>query len=151
VLPLRLKKPFEVTRLHADELVGGKDGNRLFFMRQSVTGPNEIAAIDVADWQDTSPDLATAEEAKREAKAVTHMNDGALSDIDMQPLESFKFKGAKDALVQGFMIKPPGFDPSKKYPVKFLIVSQGFDLFTTLQRLKVPSKMLYFRTKITLS
>jgi dipeptidyl aminopeptidase/acylaminoacyl peptidase len=120
-------------------------------MRQSVTGPNEIAAIDVADWQDTSPDLATAEEAKREAKAVTHMNDGALSDIDMQPLESFKFKGAKDALVQGFMIKPPGFDPSKKYPVKFLIVSQGFDLFTTLQRLKVPSKMLYFRTKITLS
>ena len=26
-----------------------------------------------------------------------------------------------------------------------LDVSQGFDLFTTLQRLKVPSKMLYFR------
>ena len=39
----------------------------------------------------------------------------------MQPLEPFRFKGAEDASVQGFIVKPPGFDPSKKYPLKFLI------------------------------
>jgi dipeptidyl aminopeptidase/acylaminoacyl peptidase len=39
----------------------------------------------------------------------------------MQPLESFTFKGAINEEVQGFMIKPPGFDPNKKYPLKFLI------------------------------
>ena len=39
----------------------------------------------------------------------------------MQPLESFTFKGANDEEVQGFMVKPPGFDPNKKYPLKFLI------------------------------
>src|SRR5207344_2894182 len=44
-----------------------------------------------------------------------------LSQIDMQPLESFTFKGANDEEVQGFMVKPPGFDPKKKYPLKFLI------------------------------
>ncbi len=49
------------------------------------------------------------------------MNDALLSQIDMQPLESFTFKGANDEEVQGFMVKPPGFDPNKKYPLKFLI------------------------------
>ena len=49
------------------------------------------------------------------------MNDALLSQIDMQPLESFTFKGANNEEVQGFMVKPPGFDPNKKYPLKFLI------------------------------
>jgi dipeptidyl aminopeptidase/acylaminoacyl peptidase len=49
------------------------------------------------------------------------MNDALLSQIDMQPLESFTFKGASDEDVQGFMVKPPGFDPNKNYPLKFLI------------------------------
>ena len=52
---------------------------------------------------------------------VTHMNDALLSQIDMQPLESFRFKGANDEEVHGFIVKPPGFDPTKKYPLKFLI------------------------------
>ena len=41
------------------------------------------------------------------------MNDALLSQIDMQPLESFTFKGANDEEVQGFMVKPPGFDPTR--------------------------------------
>jgi dipeptidyl aminopeptidase/acylaminoacyl peptidase len=53
--------------------------------------------------------------------AVTHVNDALLAQMDMQPLESFTFKGANDEEVQGFMVKPPGFDPNKKYPLKFLI------------------------------
>jgi dipeptidyl aminopeptidase/acylaminoacyl peptidase len=52
---------------------------------------------------------------------ITHMNDALLSQIDMQPLESFTFKGANDEEVQSFMVRPPGFDPNKKYPLKFLI------------------------------
>src|SRR5437899_9826739 len=60
------------------------------------------------------------------------MNDDVLEKIDMQPLESFWFKtdGTRSDLgyldqsgqsVQGFMVKPPGFIPNKKYPLKFLI------------------------------
>ena len=41
--------------------------------------------------------------------------------IAMSPLESFWFTGAHGDKVQGFLVKPPNFDPSKKYPVKFLI------------------------------
>jgi dipeptidyl aminopeptidase/acylaminoacyl peptidase len=97
----------ELTRLHADDLTFGP-GNRLFFTRMSVSAPNEIYRLDIP-------------ESKGNAAAVTHMNDALLSNIDMQPLESFTFKGWNDEEVQGFMIKPPGFDPNKKYPVKFLI------------------------------
>lgn len=49
------------------------------------------------------------------------MNDALLSQIDMQALESFTFKGANNDEVQGFLIKLPGFDATKKYPLEFLI------------------------------
>ncbi|MGE5109311.1 MAG: prolyl oligopeptidase family serine peptidase [Acidobacteriaceae bacterium] len=52
---------------------------------------------------------------------LTHLNDGVLSQVSMQPVESFWFTGSEKAKVQGFLLKPPNFDASKKYPVKFLI------------------------------
>ena len=39
----------------------------------------------------------------------------------MPLLDSFVFQSADKTGVQGFMVKPPGFDSSKKYPMKFLI------------------------------
>jgi len=84
------------------------DGRALYFTRQSIDAPNEI-------WAWEFPGTGKSPEP------VTHMNDALLSQIDMQPLESFTFKGANDEEVQGFVVKPPGFDPNKKYPLKFLI------------------------------
>jgi dipeptidyl aminopeptidase/acylaminoacyl peptidase len=55
------------------------------------------------------------------ATALTHLNDAVLSGVEMSPLESFWFTGAYDDKVQGFLVKPPNFDPSKKYPLKFVI------------------------------
>jgi dipeptidyl aminopeptidase/acylaminoacyl peptidase len=52
---------------------------------------------------------------------VTHLNNALLSQLDLAPLESFWFTAADKTKLQGFLIKPPGFDPAKKYPVKFLI------------------------------
>ena len=97
--------------LHTDDLVfsatGGGDGlGTLFFTNMSIAAPNEI-------WWIKFPGNGPV--------ALTHMNDALLSQIDMQPLESFTFKGANNEDVQGFMVKPPGFDPNKKYPLKFLI------------------------------
>ena len=36
-------------------------------------------------------------------------------------MESFWFTAKDGAKVQGFIIRPPGFDASKKYPLKFLM------------------------------
>jgi dipeptidyl aminopeptidase/acylaminoacyl peptidase len=105
-LSLDAKQPSEFARLHADDLTFGAD-NTLYFARMSVVAPNEI-------WKIAFP-------TKYGSDPITHINDALLSQVDMRPLESFAFKGANNEDVQGFIIKPPKFDPSKKYPLKFLI------------------------------
>ena len=113
--------------IHADDLIFGARTSRLYFTRMSATAPNEINYIDVSHLHDPPHYDAS------DPVAVTHMNDAVLSKIDMQPLEDFWFNGASDPAplmippmskkgnVQGFVVKPPGFDPNKKYPLKFLI------------------------------
>jgi dipeptidyl aminopeptidase/acylaminoacyl peptidase len=93
---------------HMDEFAAVPGG--VFYTRNFISAPAEIWR---ERWDKKSPD--------DEPKQITHMNDALLSQIDMQPLESFTFKGANNEEVQGFMVKPPGFDPAKKYPLKFLI------------------------------
>jgi dipeptidyl aminopeptidase/acylaminoacyl peptidase len=102
------ERPQKVAQLHADDLTAGLHG--LYFTRMSIKAPNEIARLELFNG-----------DAQGSPQTITHMNDALLSQIDMQPLESFTFKGANDEEVQGFMVKPPGFDPNKKYPLKFLI------------------------------
>jgi dipeptidyl aminopeptidase/acylaminoacyl peptidase len=99
------KSPQKLADGHYDDLVLFPNGT-LYVTGMSIDAPNEICSYSLTD----------AEPAQ-----VTHMNDALLSQIDMQPMESFTFKGADNADVQGFIIKPPGFDPNKKYPLKFLI------------------------------
>src|SRR5438477_3157615 len=101
------KPPRPPSGYHADDLVAS--GDTLFFTKMSIDAPNEI-------WRYSKPGTTDVK-----FHAVTHMNDAVLSQIEMQPLESFTFKGANDEEVQGFMVKPPEFDPNKKYPLKFLI------------------------------
>jgi dipeptidyl aminopeptidase/acylaminoacyl peptidase len=116
-------QPAEIARLHADDLIFGANG-ALYFTRMSIAAPNEIWRLVFTDlalsnlMQEFPGTLMTKHDVPI---SVTHMNDALLSQIDMQPLESFTFKGANDEEVQGFMVKPPGFDPNKKYPLKFLI------------------------------
>ncbi len=95
---------------HADDITCVR--RTAFWTMAYATAPNEIWSFSFGDANDTY---------WRSDRAVTHMNDALLSQIDMQPLESFTFKGANNEEVQGFMVKPPGFDPNKKYPLKFLI------------------------------
>jgi dipeptidyl aminopeptidase/acylaminoacyl peptidase len=52
---------------------------------------------------------------------VTDLNRAVLEPLDLPKMESFWFAGANGTKVEGFLIRPPGFDPAKKYPLKFLI------------------------------
>jgi dipeptidyl aminopeptidase/acylaminoacyl peptidase len=119
---LESSQPAEIARLHADDLIFGRNG-ALYFTRMSIGAPNEIWRLVFADLTLSNPaqEIGGFMTKHDVPTSVTHMNDALLSQIDMQPLESFTFKGANDEEVQGFMVKPPGFDPNKKYPLKFLI------------------------------
>ena len=53
--------------------------------------------------------------------ALTHHNDALVSGLDVSKAEGFTYKGADGDDVSGWLIRPPAFDPAKKYPVVFLI------------------------------
>ena len=52
---------------------------------------------------------------------ITHLNDAQLAHLDIPKMEDFWFPAADKTKLQGFLIRPPAFNPAKKYPVKFLI------------------------------
>ena len=93
-----------------DDLDITRDGKGLLFTRTSVRAPNEIYVAELANNARVGA-----------ARQLTHLNDALLSQIEMSPLQSFWFTGSEKSRVQGFLLKPPGFDAQKKYPVKFLI------------------------------
>jgi dipeptidyl aminopeptidase/acylaminoacyl peptidase len=67
------------------------------------------------------PDPLLADWGIVEDSPITHLNDVLLAQLDLPEMESFWFPSIDKVKVQGFLIKPPAFDPNKKYPVKFLI------------------------------
>jgi dipeptidyl aminopeptidase/acylaminoacyl peptidase len=107
-----------------------KDGQTLLFTRMSIQSPSEIAQVkagisDSCNLQTMQgkwkPGAYKASCDLSRWQPLTHMNNSVLPRVAMSPLESFWFPGALGDKVQGFIVKPPNFDPSKKYPVKFLI------------------------------
>jgi len=95
-----------------DNLAVTPDGERLVFTHMSVAAPNEIYTDYICVHCD--PPFVPPNQ-------ITHLNDPVLSRVSMQPLKPFWFTGSEKHKVQGFLVKPPNFDPKKKYPVKFLI------------------------------
>lgn len=111
---------------HNDDLAVTPDGKTLLFTRMSVQMPNEIyyARTDAKGCPAATGNVnsgASSSCSLEKGEPLTHINDAVLSQVEMQPLESFFFTGSEKAQVEGFVLKPPGFDKSKKYPVKFLI------------------------------
>jgi dipeptidyl aminopeptidase/acylaminoacyl peptidase len=87
------------------------DGKMIVFTRNSVWYPNEIFKV-----------ALPVEDAKKDvAQNLSHINDAIIGAVQMQQVEPFWFTGSVKHKVQGFILKPPNFDASKKYPVKFLM------------------------------
>jgi dipeptidyl aminopeptidase/acylaminoacyl peptidase len=93
-----------------DDLVPTPDGKSLLLTRMSLRASAEIYRIGITYQSMQEPPLQ-----------LTHLNDAILSQVLMSPLESFWFSGAHDDKVEGFLVKPPNFGASKKYPVKFIL------------------------------
>jgi dipeptidyl aminopeptidase/acylaminoacyl peptidase len=121
------------------------DGSVLIAGRMSVAEPTKLVSVDLQNImlpvdgprptkvpkEFLPTDTDAAFRLDRET-TLTHLNDALLSrlDLDRGPLsqlglgsvvESFWFAGAGGMRIQGFIVRPPNFDPSKKYPLKFLM------------------------------
>src|SRR3989449_1018425 len=76
------------------------DGREVVYLHQSNTQPAEVWAS---------------------GRQLTHHNDQAVAALDLKPLQPFGFVGAPGDPVFGWLLKPPGFDPAKRYPLAYLV------------------------------
>lgn len=89
-----------------DDLSVSPDGKWLYLTRSSLTQPSAVYRADVSGG---TPIL------------LTHENDTLVAELDMNAVESVTTAGANGAEIQSLMLKPPGFDPAKKYPGLLLV------------------------------
>ncbi len=82
------------------------DGRTAYFLIQSIDRPSEIYSFDLKS---------------KKLNQLTNINAPLFSDIEMNALEEFWYDGAAGDKVHGLLLKPPYFDPSKKYPLVMLI------------------------------
>ena len=64
---------------------------------------------------------ALAFDGKGGMKKLTDVNAAAFAGFSLGEPEQFSFKGWNGETVYGYVVKPVGFDPKKKYPLAFLI------------------------------
>lgn len=81
-------------------------GERVVFGLDNLKSPVELFSVDSAGKQ-----LAR----------ITDLNRAELQAARMGDAEQFSFPGWNDEKVYGYVVRPVDFDPSKKYPVAFLI------------------------------
>jgi dipeptidyl aminopeptidase/acylaminoacyl peptidase len=108
-----------------DDIAVTREGKNLLFTRMSFKAPIEIFGAD-ATAEGCPARTGNVDKGKENCSLtkdwpITHVNDQLLSQISMSDVEPFWFKGANGDDVEGSLVRPPNFDASKKYPVKFLI------------------------------
>jgi dipeptidyl aminopeptidase/acylaminoacyl peptidase len=54
-------------------------------------------------------------------KRLTQVNGALLAQRQMSEFEQFSFKGWNDETVFGYVMKPYGFEPNKRYPIAFVV------------------------------
>ena len=75
-------------------------GAGVVYLHQSTTQPAELWAS---------------------GRQLSHLADAALAGLDLKPLEEYGFIGALGDSVHGWILRPPAFDPARKYPLIYLV------------------------------
>ncbi len=81
-------------------------GNTIVFSRTTLKTPADLFRVAASGGK---------------AAELTNQNSTKMAFVETGAFESFTFEGAGGDSVQGYVVKPVGFDKGKKYPVAFLI------------------------------
>lgn len=85
------------------------DGRTFAWARDAAERPAEVWMANIAP------------NGSAEQHQVTHENDALVDRLAVNQVEDFWFKGAGGDSVQGFIVKPPQWQPGRKYPTVLLI------------------------------
>ncbi|KAF9971866.1 hypothetical protein BGZ73_005102 [Actinomortierella ambigua] len=91
---------------HAQSGVQYLDENTLLYSTSSLKRPNDVYTVDLTT-------------KKIQQRTDVHAQD--LENVFLSEPEDVWFKGDKDHDVHGWLLKPIDFDPSKKYPLAFIV------------------------------
>jgi len=95
----------------ASGLTLSPDGREVFFSSSSLTRAAEIGSVGAAGGSG----------GFRPRKAVTRVNDGLWKEVAMGEASERWTDSADGKKLHAWLVKPPGFDPQKKYPAVLLI------------------------------
>jgi dipeptidyl aminopeptidase/acylaminoacyl peptidase len=90
--------------------------------RMTVDRPAEVFVVSMGDTPGEVKDQPGVDSYDDSPVGqLTHLNSALLNQLDLPAMDSFWFPSIGKVQIQGFILRPPNFDPHKKYPVKFLI------------------------------
>ncbi len=89
-----------------DDVQFTSDGRTMIYTEESGSRPAEIFRVNSSGGNEV---------------ALTHLNDALLARVQLTPLEEMSVESADRTRVHAFVVKPPGFTETGKYPVLFLI------------------------------
>lgn len=84
-----------------------QDGRTMVGVRSSYHAPDDVVSFSVR-----SPGTV---------HQLTHVNDDVLAGVELGDVEEFWYKSVDDFDIQGWVIKPPDFDPNRRYPMMLSI------------------------------
>lgn len=85
------------------------DGGVIAYAFNNATTPVDVFALNLAGAGDAAP------------RALTRANAALVAELDLPALETVTVTGAQGDPVQMWLLKPPGFDPAKRYPLVFWV------------------------------
>jgi dipeptidyl aminopeptidase/acylaminoacyl peptidase len=88
-------------------LSSSREGNRLAFTRAAMDYPNIVCTMSTTGWG-------------KETLRTINPNEELLGELDRPRPESVKVK-IEGSEMQMWILKPPGFNPRKKWPVAYLV------------------------------
>lgn len=79
-----------------------------------------------ANWESASVpgEVNRVSPTSGESTALTRFNAARAAQLDLPPIESFWFTSSRGKRIQSFLVRPPGFDAAKKYPL-FVVIHGG--------------------------
>ena len=83
--------------------------------------PDGLSVVYLADSASSPAEIYRGFAAGGQPSQVTRMNEGLLSEYELNPLEEVEYETADGRTVAGFLLKPPHFELDRRYPLLTLI------------------------------
>ncbi len=117
-------------KLYSVRLGGGKVQELFGAQKGSLTNlaiPAQAGDLRLyANWESASEpgEIALLNPQNGKPLVLTRFNAARAAQLDLPPIENFWFTSSRGKRIHSFVVRPPGFDPAKKYPL-FVVIHGG--------------------------